>query len=125
MLLDSNIIIYGARPEYPELRRFIARYYPAVSVVSYVEVLGYHRLTDQERSHFEAFFSAAPMLGISPAMLDQAVKLRQFRKMTLGDALVAGTALAHDLTLVTRNTSDFDWISDLSLLDPFLASVDQ
>ena len=45
--------------------------------------------------------------------------------MTLGDALVAGTALAHDLTLVTRNTSDFDWISDLSLLDPFLASVDQ
>lgn len=125
MLLDSNIIIYGAMPEHAEIRYFIARYHPAVSVVSYVEVLGYHKLTHQERLHFEAFFTVAPMLGLSQAVLDQAVRLRQIRKMTLGDALVAGTALAHDLTLVTRNTSDFDWISDLSLLDPFLASVDQ
>lgn len=125
MLIDSNIIIYGARPEHAELRRFIARHHPAVSVVSYVEVLGYHKLTDQERSYFEAFFAAAPMLSISPAVLDQSVKLRQIRKMTLGDALVAGTALAHDLILVTRNTSDFDWIPDLSLLDPFVAGMDQ
>jgi toxin FitB len=125
MLIDSNIIIYGARPEHSELRRFIARYHPAVSVVSYVEVLGYHKLTYQERSYFETFFAAAPMLSISPVVLNQAVKLRQIRKMTLGDALVAGTALAHDLTLVTRNTSDFDWIPGLSLLDPFLDSVDQ
>jgi toxin FitB len=51
--------------------------------------------------------------------LDQAVRLRQLRKMTLGDALVAGTALTHRLTLVTRNTGDFRWIPDLTGLDPF------
>jgi hypothetical protein len=34
------------------------------------------------------------------------------------DALQAGTALAHGLTLVTRNTRDFEWVSGLSLLDP-------
>ena len=39
--------------------------------------------------------------------------------MTLGDALVAGTALAHNLTLVTRNTTDFAWIAGLTLLNPF------
>lgn len=44
MLLDSNIIIYAAKPEHGELRRFIAENEPSVSVVSFVEVVGYHRL---------------------------------------------------------------------------------
>jgi hypothetical protein len=39
--------------------------------------------------------------------------------MPLGDALVAATALLHGLTLVTRNTPDFDWIDGLTLLNPF------
>jgi predicted nucleic acid-binding protein len=41
------------------------------------------------------------------------------RKLSLGDALVAGTALAHERTLVTRNTDDSKWIAELTLLDPF------
>jgi predicted nucleic acid-binding protein len=39
MLLDSNIIIYSAQPENQFLRRLIAEKAPAVSAVSYVEVL--------------------------------------------------------------------------------------
>ena len=119
MLIDSNIIIYAAKPEYNALREMIAEYGPAVSAVSYVEVLGYHRLTEQERHQLEAFFAAATVLPISQAILDQAVKLRQLRKMTLGDALIAATALVHNLTLVTRNSDDFDWIPDLPVLNPF------
>ena len=38
MLIDSNIIIYAAKPENDALRRWIAEIAPAVSVVSYVEV---------------------------------------------------------------------------------------
>jgi hypothetical protein len=76
MLIDSNIIIYASRPEYAELRRFIAEHAPAVSAISYVEVLGYHKLT-------EAFFAAAPILPLSSAVLDQAVHLRQQRKSPL------------------------------------------
>jgi toxin FitB len=119
MLLDSNIIIYAAKPEYTAIRQFIAEHTPAVSAISYVEVLGYHKLTDQEKTLLEAFFATAPLLALSHAVLDQAVKLRQIRKMTLGDALVAGTALVHNLTLVTRNTDDFKWIAGLMLLNPF------
>jgi len=122
MLLDSNIIIYAAKPGYPDLRRFIRDHSPAVSAVSYVEVLGYHRLTERERSLFETFFTAAKVLPISGAVLNQAVRLRQARKMSLADALVAGTALEYGLTLVTRNTRDFEWIDDRSLLDPLKPS---
>lgn len=123
MLIDSNIIIYAAKPEHPELRRFIAKHTPAVSAVSYVEVLGYHKLGEQERQYFEGFFAASSVAPISREVLTRAVELRQSRKMTLGDALIAGTALAHGLTLVTRNTKDFDWIAKLTLLDPFASDT--
>ena len=123
MLLDSNIVIHSAQPAHSELRRFIRDHSPAVSAVSYVEVLGYHRLSEKERQHFEMFFSAATILPISDAVLNQALRLRQTRKMSLGDALQAGTALAHGLTLVTRNTEDFEWIDGLTLVDPFKTAM--
>ncbi len=121
MLIYSNIIIYASKPEYAGLRQLIAEHSPSVSAVSYVEVLGYHKLSERERQHFEEFFAVASMLAISDEVLVQAVKLRQSRRMTLGDALIAGTALVHNLTLVTRNIKDFDWVDELTLLDPFMS----
>ena len=119
MLIDSNIIIYAAQPEHENLRQLIAEHTPAVSAVSYVEVLGYHNLTKADQSLFEEFFASSVILPISQGVIEQAVQLRQERRMTLGDSLVAGTALIHQRTLVTRNTKDFLWINDLEILNPF------
>ena len=118
MLLDSNIIIYAALPEYGALQDFIAQHAPAVSAISRVEVLGYHLLTQQDRSDFEEFFAAATVLPVSDSVISKAIELRQQRKLKLVDALIAGTALAHGLTLVTKNLQDFEWIDGLGLLDP-------
>ena len=38
--------------------------------------------------------------------------------MSLGDALIAGTALNVKLKLATHNTKDFEWIEELELIDP-------
>lgn len=119
MLLDSNIIIYSAQPEYSQLRAFIAEHSPAVSALSYLEVLGYHRLTEQQRQYFEEFFQLAQVLPIAQDVLTQAATLRQQRRMTLGDAIIAGTALVYELILITRNVDDFRWITELNLLNPF------
>jgi predicted nucleic acid-binding protein len=118
MLLDSNVIIYSAQPAHAPLRAFIAVNSPSVSAVSYVEVLGFHRLTQQERVAFEQFFAAATILPIDQHVVDRAVVLRQQRRMSLGDSLIAATALVHDLTLVTHNIDDFRWITDLRVYDP-------
>ena len=78
-MLDSNLIIYGARPEYPGLRRLIAARSPAVSAISVVEVLGYHKLSEEDRRHFAAFFAAANVLPISDAVVARAVSDREGR----------------------------------------------
>ncbi|KAA3663606.1 MAG: type II toxin-antitoxin system VapC family toxin [Chloroflexi bacterium] len=124
MLIDSNIIIYAAQLERSDLRHLIATHAPFVSAVSYVEVLGYHQLSDAERQHFTAFFESATVLAITTPVLEQSVKLRQLKKMTLGDALIAATCLVHSLTLITRNKKDFDWIPNLPVIDPFTETID-
>jgi predicted nucleic acid-binding protein len=122
MLIDSNMIIYAAQPAHAKLRTFIATYAPVVSAVSYVEVLGYHALSPNQASILRRFFETAVMLPIDTSVLDQAVRLRQQKKMSLGDALIAATALVHRLPLVTHNVADFVWIRELTVLDP-LADV--
>jgi predicted nucleic acid-binding protein len=118
MLLDSNIIIYAAQAEHATLRQFIADHTPAVSVISCIEALGYHRLSEEERPFLERFFQATEVLPVSDAVVQWAIWLRQRRRMTLGDAIVAGTAVEHGRILVTHNTDDFRWISEIKLLDP-------
>jgi len=122
VLLDSNIIIYAAQPEREELRRLIAAQAPSVSAISVVEVLGYHRLSEAERTHFEEFFGASKILAVSNLVISEAVTLRQQRKMSLGDALIGATAIANDLTLVTHNVDDFNWIEGLRIIDPLASS---
>lgn len=120
MLLDSNVVIYAARPE-PEFEpfvRLIETNETAVSAVSYVEVLSFHELNETDRRFFEEFFATATMLPLSPPVLERAVRLRRSRRMKLGDALIGATALVHGLTLATRNTKNFAWIDGLNLIDP-------
>jgi toxin FitB len=49
----------------------------------------------------------------------KAVQLRQRQKMSLGDSIVAATAIIHDCDLVTRDVGDFKGIRDLRIINPF------
>jgi len=118
MLVDSNIIIYASKPDGDQAREFIRAQAPQVSVISQIEVLGYHKLNPDERQLLEAFFRTAVILAVTTPMVDEAIRLRQVRRMSLGDSLVAATALVHHLALATHNTDDFSWIAGLQLTDP-------
>ena len=118
MLLDSNIIIYAVSPDYDFLIDWMAQQDPRVSVISKLEVLGYHQLSPEQFTWFTHFFDQVPLLPISDTIIDSAVQLRQQRRVSLGDAIIAATALVYQETLVTRNVSDFQWVNGLNLLNP-------
>jgi len=52
------------------------------------------------------------------SVLDKAVELRQRRKISLGDSLIAASAIVFGHSLATHNTIDFAWIPELQVLDP-------
>ena len=118
ILADSNIIIYVTSGQYPELTTWFLDNAPSVSAVSLVEVLGYHNLKSSEKTELERFFSRLNVLYPAAEEFHRAVELRQRHAMSLGDALVAATALNHGLTPATHNTKDFVWIKSLEVADP-------
>ncbi|WP_207895830.1 hypothetical protein [Hymenobacter gummosus] len=63
-LVDSNIIIYSARPEpaYAGLRAWLKRPDVAVSALTRLEVLGFYGLTPADAHYFQAVFAVVPAL---------------------------------------------------------------
>ncbi|MCY4578395.1 MAG: type II toxin-antitoxin system VapC family toxin [Chloroflexi bacterium] len=118
ILLDSNIIIYSAEPEYADLQQLVEEQDTAVSIASYIEVLGFRGLDDYRKRFFEEFFQSIEVIHLTTEIADRAIGLRQQRRIELGDAIIAATALLLSIPLLTRNTRDFRWIDNLDLYNP-------
>ncbi len=119
MLLDSNILIYGADGGYPALDEILDRTDLAVASVTCIETLGFHLLSEAERNWLQAAVSCMRTLALDSTITARAIHLRQQKKMGLADAIIAATALEHGLPLVTRNVADFQHIPDLQIINPF------
>lgn len=121
-LLDTNVLSELARAEpAPAVVQFLEAAEPAfVSAVSLHELrYGVERLTAGRRqeelrrwlAELESSYGDT-IIPVSAAEADHAARLRALaarrgRTVHLADGLIAGTALRHDLTLVTRDLGDF------------------
>lgn len=117
ILLDSNIIIYLTKADNDKLQQFVSSQSVAASIISNVEVLGFHRLGEADRTVFEQFFEVCKILPLTNEVAKNAVRLRQDQKIGLGDSIIAGTALSYGLPLLTRNERDFQWIRSIEIID--------
>ena len=122
VLLDSNLVIYALQGRKQRVLAFISQHEICVSVITKIETLGYHRLEEQQEEALSNLFNGLPVLPITDRVVGETIRLRQLKKLSLGDALIAGTARAHGLTLATQNVSDFTEIPGLTVVDP-LANV--
>lgn len=118
MILDSNIIIYYAVPKNIQIREYLAENKKnlVVSAISKVEVLGYNKLKPVEKTAFEHFFQNINMLDVNTPIIEKAVVLRQQKKMSLGDSIIAATALLHKHKIFTNNEEDFKDIPELEII---------
>lgn len=119
ILLDSNIAIYSVKPNYDNVRRALANYDFSISAISKVEVLGYHNFDPIDKRNLEIMFAGMTIYPIDEKVITQAIALKQQKKMSLGDSIIASTALLQGLPLMTRNVADFTWINGLPLINPF------
>jgi toxin FitB len=120
-LLDSNILIYAAQPENEFLDKWLEARGTIVSAISITEVLGYEGITSEDERLFEAMFVQLRIYPVSELILRQAAALRRRRRLKLGDAIIAATALESGSELVTRNEQDFRGIEGLCVINPFIS----
>lgn len=85
-----------------------------------VETLGFHKISVDEKKFLESVFDELQLIQINGAVLRATIELRQQKKISLGDAFIAATALLYGLELVTRNEKDFRDIPGLTVVNPFL-----
>ena len=124
-LIDTNVLIHAlsGNAQASILSRIDdaiadqARY----SVVTRMELLGWNGHTADSRRETEALLAQLMEITLTPAIVALVIDLRSSITIKLPDAIIAASALAEDLPLMTCNTGDFKRIAGLVVIDPFAA----
>ncbi|MFZ9937587.1 MAG: type II toxin-antitoxin system VapC family toxin [Luteolibacter sp.] len=119
MLLDTNIIIHACQPGGEWLAPWTNHPDSAVASVTWIEALGFTAISREEEVSILNLIHSMPTYPLDDGVIDQSIKLRQYKKMKLGDAIIAATAMTYDIPLVSRNVDDFEHIDGLDLKNPF------
>lgn len=121
ILIDSNILIYSAEAKYRYLRDILKQENVFVSIITKLEVLGYHRITPEQITYFKAIFRVVEILQIDDALIGQAISYRQKKSMSVADSIIAATAKNHNCELYTNNIADFKNIKDFEIVNPIIS----
>ena len=117
-LVDSNIIIYSALEEYAYLRDIFKKEDVFISEISLLEVLGYNSITIEQENYFNALFSIVNKIQITSEIITEAIKLRKKYSLSVGDSIIAASAIEMNLVLLTNNVSDFKRIESIQIKNP-------
>ena len=116
IILDTNIFIYLSNGAID--KTLVDNSNLAFPSVVKIEALGYSQITVAELSFLEALFAECYQIELDEAIVQRAIRLRQQKKMSLGDSIVAASALQYDCELWTVNEEDFSHVEELRIYNP-------
>ena len=119
MLLDTNVVIYSCQTDGGWLTQWTGHADAAIASVTRVEALGFVEISPAEESAIREYLGRCLAYPLDEGVIERAIRLRQQKKMKLGDAIIAATALEFGLPLVTRNVDDFKHVAGLRIINPF------
>lgn len=121
-LIDSNVVIDFCNGKLPlEGRDLLFKIeQPIISIITHIEVLGFAAIEKDEEKKLKDFISIARIIPLDLKISLKTIELRQKIRIKLPDAVIAATALSHNLTLITRNADDFKNILDIKLINPWI-----
>jgi len=120
-LIDTNAVIDYLGKRLPDsgmdFMNAIIDAVPNVSVITKIEVLGF-KAPEKNYQLLVQFMNDASVLDLSNNVVEASILIRKNHKTKLPDAIIAATALVHDLVVISRNISDFKNIQDIKVIDP-------
>lgn len=114
ILLDSNTLIYLSKGLLPIDEVLPDGETYAVSVVTYMEVMGYPFESQEEENLILSLFSHFHIIMIDAGIANRVIILRKSYKIKLPDAIICATALTHQALLFT-NDERLQQINELSI----------
>lgn len=105
LLLDTNVALYLLRGD-RSAADAIHGQKVVISFITRMELLGKPGLTKAELKRIEAFVDEWPIAEFDRTIMDAAIVIRREHRLKLPDAIVAATAIALDIPLLTAD-ADF------------------
>jgi hypothetical protein len=123
-LWDTNTAIYYLQRQFsPSAEQFmdsiLQEYQPSISAITEIELLCWKTASESDLTVLRNFIEDSVVFELEKEIKTKTAELRKTNKIKLPDAIIAATAVVHNLTLLTRNVSDFQNIQDLSVLNPW------
>jgi len=121
-LIDNNVISnYFSESFPPKAMTFMEGVFdqiPTISVITEIEALSWVNPDKSKEIILQEFIEDANILGLTPEVIKECVKIRRSKKIKTPDAIIAATAIAFNLTLITSDT-DFKNIEGIQIVNPF------
>ncbi len=113
VFIDTNIVLYLLNGD-SEVAKLLQRKTIYISIISEIELLGYKGILESEKNVIQNFLNQCVIINITQAIKVKVIELKSTYAIKLPDALIAATAIIHDLHLITADKG-FEKIKDLKL----------
>lgn len=119
-LIDTNSVIDYLDNKLPSSANvLIDDINPKISVITRIELLAWAGASNEQTLILSEFINASEVFDLKEPVILKAIEIRKIHKTKLPDAIIAATALVNELTIITRNTKDFDKIKGLKVINPY------
>jgi predicted nucleic acid-binding protein len=88
-----------------------------VSVITRMELLSLQSLKPKDEEVIKEFIFDSTVFSLEENIITKTILLRRTNKIKLPDAIIAATAIVHNLQLITHNLKDFKNIPELIVDD--------
>lgn len=105
-LLDTNAVIALLQGNETILQQLKNANWVGISVISQLEFSVFPNLTDTDKLYFDRFLQRVEIVGLTPentALMNIIIGMRQKFRVKLPDAIIVGTAIERNATLVTAD----------------------
>lgn len=123
-LWDTNIAIYYLQQQFPPhaekiVDSIVDEHKITFSAITEIELYSWKAPSIEDFTLLRRFVDDCIIIELDKEIKLEAAKLRRDYRMKLPDAIIAATSIIYDLTLITRNTKDFEPITNFKMLNPF------
>lgn len=119
-LVDTNTIIDYLENKLPEKsNKLIDNIIIQFSVISRIELLVWKKTTEDQVKILNEFINSSTVFDLNESIILKSIEIRRNYRLKLPDAIIAATAVVNNLPLLTRNTSDFEKVTEIKCIDPY------